>query len=36
MSPHLETNSKLFLKSNDKNLLQKNGDSRKCEIPIDG
>jgi hypothetical protein len=34
--PHIKTNSKLILKTYDKNLLQSNGHSRNCEIPIDG
>jgi hypothetical protein len=36
LAPHLETNSKFILKMYDKNLLQRNGDSRNCEIPIVG
>ena len=34
--PLLETNSKFILKAYDKNLLQNNGYSENCEIPIDG
>ena len=34
--PHIKTNSKLILKTYDKNLLQSNGHFRNCEIPIDG
>ena len=34
--PHQKTNSKFILKTYDKNLLQSNVDSVRCEIPIDG
>jgi len=33
---HNKTNSKLILKTNDKNLLQKYGGLFTCEIPFDG
>ncbi len=32
----VKTNSKFILKMYDKNLLQSNDSSKKCEIPIDG
>ena len=35
-APHLKTNSKFILVQYDKNLLQSNGVSNRCEIPNDG
>ena len=35
-APHLKTNSKFILVQYDKNLLQNNGISSRCEIPNDG
>ena len=34
-APHLKTNSKFILVQYDKNLLQSNSDSSRCEIPND-